>query len=296
MKQKISLETVSGLASLIEKQADKLAIIDTRGEEYFDKGHIPGAIHLAWEEWCAKPPAGLSEELNEPGYWGMLTAMDDEELSRRLSSLGFSNDKTIVVYADGKKSKGREGRISWMLLYFGANDVRILDGGYGAWVAGGGEIELAKSEPKPISVPENEFHVQRDESRRVLLQHLKDLMAEQPFPLLIDTRTKEEFEGDSYPYMPRTGTLPHAHLIPYAEVFKPDGTFINWDDFKSLLPSDSAKRKDTIAFCEVGVRACTVALLYEIYSGTKIPVYDGSIMEWGADPNLPMSRKLRAKS
>lgn len=329
MLSRISLIGADELAQMMKAQNKEFVIIDTRGEELFQKACIPGAIHLAWEEWCAKPPAGLKEELNEPGYWGLLTTLDDAALSVRLSSLGFSNDKTLVIYADGKKSKGREGRIAWMLLYFGAQDVRILNGGFQAWKqrisarnlgstssteqalrsqaegtaapdldlsAGScvaGSAGIAEKSTGSQLVANNTFTVTRDESRRVLLDRLKELMAQEPFPLLIDTRSREEFIGDSYEYMPRTGTLPHAHLLPYADLFNEDGTFIDWEKFQLLLPSNLTNRKETIAFCEVGVRACTVALLYEVYSGKKIPVYDGSIMEWGADPNLPMSRQLK---
>ena len=288
----ISLINAGELKELLSSGAAQVSLIDTRGEEFFAEGHIPGSVHIAWEEWCEKPPAGLSEELNQPGYWGMLTEMDDAAVAKRLTELGFNNDKTLVVYADGKRSKGREGRISWMLLYFGAKDVRILNGGYKAWLESAGSTEsgatsvLKKAEPP--------FHVQRNEGRRVLLKALKEMMAEEPFPLLIDTRSKAEFIGDSYPYMPRTGTLPHAHLLAYADVFQQDGTFVDSDTFRSMLPSaDQQARKATIAFCEVGVRACTIALLHEIYTGKIVPVYDGSIMEWGADPNLPMSRQLK---
>lgn len=289
----ISLINATELKKLLDTKAESVSLIDTRGEEIHAEGRIPGSVHIAWEEWCEKPPAGLSDELNQPGYWGLLTEMDDKKVGQRLTDLGFNNDKTLVIYADGKKSKGREGRISWMLLYFGAKDVRILNGGYRGWLEIGGATETgAEKAPAKSAQP---FTVQREENRRVLLAALKDMMASEPFPLLIDTRSKAEFIGDSYPYMPRTGTLPHAHLIPYADVFKDDGTFISGEEFKSLLPTDQPARKATIAFCEVGVRACTIALLHEIYTGKIIPVYDGSIMEWGADPNLPMSRQLKSK-
>lgn len=41
-------------------------------------------------------------------------------------------------------------------------------------------------------------------------------------------------------------------------------------------------------YCEVGVRASTYAMLYEAYTGRVLPVYDGSIMEWGVYKDLPV--------
>ena len=45
-----------------------------------------------------------------------------------------------------------------------------------------------------------------------------------------------------------------------------------------------------VACCEVGVRSCLFALLHEIYTGRIIANFDGSIMEWALDTQLPMER------
>lgn len=283
----ISLLSVEEFKLLVEKQGSLISIVDTRTIEEYNEGHIPGAVHVPWEEWCAKPPAGLNSELDQPGYWGRLFDADDLEVSKRLSRYGFRNDKTIVVYANSVKSKGREGRISWMLLYFGAKDIRILDGGYPAWKAAAGDLEHSSSS---LANDESAFVVARDERRRVQLEGLKKLIERDPNLLLLDTRTHREFSGGDYRYMPRMGTLPAAKLIPFASVFKEDGTFIGAENLRSIFQSEQNHNKQTVAFCEVGVRACTVALLIEIYTGKIVPVYDGSMMEWSADPQLPVAK------
>ncbi len=45
-----------------------------------------------------------------------------------------------------------------------------------------------------------------------------------------------------------------------------------------------------VAYCEVGVRSCLFALLHEVYTGQIIANFDGSIMEWALDTQLPMER------
>jgi 3-mercaptopyruvate sulfurtransferase SseA len=36
------------------------------------------------------------------------------------------------------------------------------------------------------------------------------------------------------------------------------------------------------------VRAATVAVLHEVYTGQVVATYDGSLMEWGLDPTIPV--------
>jgi thiosulfate/3-mercaptopyruvate sulfurtransferase len=280
----ISLLNVQGLQQLMKETPDNLLLVDTRPIEEYDEGHVPGAVHVAWEEWCAKPPRGLSEELDQPGYWGRLIDADETALAERLGKNGFGNEKTIVVYADGAKSKGREGRIAWMLLYFGAKDVRLLDGGYEAWVNSGAEIDKKSVSPKPA-----QFVVCRDERRRVMIDQLIDLIKNEPNLMLVDTRTKREFGGNDYRYMPRMGTLPDAELIAYASIFNSDGTFLSKEKFSELVNAEKQLDKKVVTFCEVGVRACTIALLLEMYTGRVTAVYDGSMMEWSSHPDLPVA-------
>ncbi len=294
----LALISAKELKQLLADKNQRVSIIDTRPVEEYQEAHIEGAVHLAWEEWCAKAPAGLNPELDQPGYWGLLSDLSDQEVAARLSKYGFDSHESIVIYADGPRSKGREGRIAWMLLYFGATKVFILNGGYQAWLKAGGACTNSESKSYPAqsnnSLSNITFKVCRDQKRRVLLDELKAMMQENPYPILIDTRTPEEFVGDSYPYMPRTGSLPHAYLIPYAAIFNSDGSFIDKSKFEMLLPAPEFFERKTVAFCEVGVRACTIALLAELYTGKVLPVYDGSMMEWGADPNLPVSRQKQS--
>jgi 3-mercaptopyruvate sulfurtransferase SseA len=54
------------------------------------------------------------------------------------------------------------------------------------------------------------------------------------------------------------------------------------------VPSQVYSADCLVTYCEVGVRSCLFALLHELYTGQVIANFDGSIMEWALDMELPM--------
>ena len=102
-------------------------------EEYAD-GHIAGAFHLD-TNW-----------LEDPADWNRRPA---PELDARLREVGITHDTTVILYgrdtagdANEKWPGRRAGQIAAtraaaILTYAGVEDVRVLDGGFDAWVAGG---------------------------------------------------------------------------------------------------------------------------------------------------------------
>lgn len=277
------IRLISTTQLFAERESGLPIIIDARRSGEYARGHIPGAISVAWEEWCADAPEYLGEELAQPGYWGLLKEFDDTTLERKLSATGIASDAPIVVYANGAATRGREGRIAWMLLYYGAHDVAILDGGFNAW------SKSLPSETKIETLTAAKFTVRRQAERRVLLKDLRRHQQNNSLPLMIDTRTRKEFEGECYDYMPRKGTMPNSILLAYDSIFDSDGNFISREKYLHMIPEQLSTAENVVAVCEVGVRASTVALLHEIYTQRVIPVYDGSIMEWAAETDLPMS-------
>lgn len=264
-------------------------VVDSRPESEYEAGHIPSALRLGWEDWNAKPnlkATGLNLDLWEPGYWGALDNFRLEEFADRLAQLGLSNHRPVVVYADSLASKGREGRIAWMLLYLGVENVFLLDGGWRAWLDAGGSSDRLESRAERSC-----FTLRLDHRRRVSTNALASMCGRGRMPTSVDTRSLSEFQGDSFDYQPRTGHLPEAVQLSYESLFEESGTFVNRDKFLALLDPRVLSDQNLITYCEVGVRASTYALLLEAYTGRVLPVYDGSIMEWGADKALPLFRE-----
>jgi thiosulfate/3-mercaptopyruvate sulfurtransferase len=279
----ISLLTPLELRELLQPGAAEVVIIDTRPLDEYQDEHIAGAIHVAWEDWCDPPPPASDPILREPGYWGVLADPIAQSFEKRIRDLGIGADTQVVVYADSARSKGREGRVAWMLLYLGVGSVSLLNGGWNAWMQDGGAVASGNS-GRSVS---GSFELSLQSQRRRTLQELLEEMKSEHLPLMIDTRSLDEFEGRCFDYQPRKGRIPQSVLFPFKELFDDEGRFITRDKFVEMFSAITQNDSKVVAYCEVGVRASTFALLHEIYTGQIIPVFDGSIMEWGFEPNVP---------
>jgi thiosulfate/3-mercaptopyruvate sulfurtransferase len=257
-------------------------VVDARTRAEFGRGHIPGSLWLGWEHWCAAAPPDAGPLLAQAGYWGVLSD-PPEVLARRLAELGVRGDGPLVVYADGPRSKGREGRIAWMLLYLGASEVYLLDGGWGGWRESGGPVETGAPARR-----QGRFVPAIQGGRRARLPQLKAAYRAGAPPLFVDARCRSEFEGDEHAYMPRRGRLPAAVPIAFNDLFGDGERYVSRERYRGQVPAAARGAPSLVTYCEVGVRASLVALLHEIHTGQVVAVFDGSLMEWSLDPELPV--------
>jgi thiosulfate/3-mercaptopyruvate sulfurtransferase len=242
---------------------------------------------MGWEAWCEPAPPHAGPVLAPPGFWGVLAPADDVTLGQRLGALGLRDDRPMVVYGDGPGTRGREGRIAWMLAYFGASDVALFDGGWSAWVEAGAAVETGYALPTP-----GHFTVRLQQERRCILDDLRRARDVGNLPRLIDTRSAPEYAGEIQEYLPRRGHLPGAMLVPFADLFEPDGRYLQRERYLAMLPRLGAETP-IVAYCEVGVRASLFAMLHEAHTDRTVRVYDGSLMEWALHPELPLDCSSR---
>ena len=121
------------------------------------------------------------------------------------------------------------------------------------------------------------------------LQQLKQDYQSNTLPLLIDARSLPEYQGQQHAYQPRLGRLPGALHMPFTELFDEAGNYITKSAYLERLPPEVRNADRLVAYCEVGVRSCLIALLHEAYTGLVIANFDGSILDWALDTELPMA-------
>jgi thiosulfate/3-mercaptopyruvate sulfurtransferase len=111
---------------ILQKQLGKpkLVVIDVRGSAAYEYGgHIPGAVHTTWHQYS--DPNAVAKGLLDP---------DMNRMEQKMRALGLSEDSEVVIYSNPFDNWGDEGRMFWMLEYFGHRNMRILDGGWVKWI------------------------------------------------------------------------------------------------------------------------------------------------------------------
>jgi molybdopterin synthase sulfurtransferase len=257
-------------------------------EEYLDS-HLPGALYLD------------TNRLEDPADWNR---RDPDELEATLSALGITADTTVVLYgrdteghAEEKWPGRRAGQIAatraaLILSYAGLRDVRVLDGGYDAWVRGGGELETIVREPAPVA----EFGVPIPQRPELLVDtdDAKDILADQDGAALVSVRTWREHIGavSGYNYIGPAGRIvgdvwgncgsDAYHMQHYRTV---DNTMraypeiaANWEE-AGITPD-----KRVAYYCGTGWRAAETWFYAYLMGWPDISVYDGGWYEWSQDP------------
>jgi thiosulfate/3-mercaptopyruvate sulfurtransferase len=129
LSAKLNRSTLVSQADVKAKKGKPgVVLVDARDDKYFkgldpkSKGHIAGAI-------------SVSSDLMRDAK-GLVKSQD--ELSKLFSSKGITKDKEVILYC---QTSTRAGLLYAILTSrLGYNNVKVYDGAYNDWVAGGNEI------------------------------------------------------------------------------------------------------------------------------------------------------------
>lgn len=234
---------------------ESLQVVDARSLDEFRKDHLPGAIHMDWRKF-RQVPLSISEQILGPDDGQVLS--DAKRLEETLSNLGIREDLPILVYG-GKSRWGEEGRIAWNLLYWGAKDVRLLNGGWETW-------NTVRPRPKRKTHPAKRFSVKLVSERRTDFAGVQHFLAMKK--RIIDVRSLSEF---------RAGKIPTASHFPDERLYKRNGSYPDRNELLAVLPELSSA---DVFYCAGGVRSALAAILVEARFGTIMRNYDGSMWDW----------------
>ena len=265
------LITPADLAGLIEQGGRRTLILDLRPPESYTAGHIPGAVHL--DLW------GVSLIDTDPAPVKAFMWMIEHVLAIH----GVEASTPVVVYDD--RSGARAARAFWFLEYFGHSSVRMLDGGFGAWLAAGLPVTIDAAPP-----PHSEWTGAREDKVIATWKEVRHAIGRED-TVILDTRSDEEHAGTMIRAR-RGGAVPGAVHIEWTRNLTPSGDFKPADDLRQMYQEAGVTPdREVITYCQGGYRAAHTYLALRLLGYPRVRNYTGSWKEWGDREDLPVEKK-----
>jgi thiosulfate/3-mercaptopyruvate sulfurtransferase len=262
-------------AAALAEALGTVTVLDVRyriggpgGPEEYAAGHVPGAAYVDLDADLADPP----------GPRGRHPLPQVATFQAAMQRAGVSPDRPVVVY-DGWEGRAA-ARCWWLLRFHGHRDVRLLDGGWQAWTAAGGEVETGAPAVAAGTFVAEPGHLPVLEPEEVLR------FAETG--TLVDARDPERFRGEVEPLDPVAGHIPGAVNVPTGTNLRRDGTFRSAEELRALYAAAGVdEARPVAAYCGSGVTAAHDLLALSL-AGVEAALYPGSWSEWVAEPGRPV--------
>ena len=259
------------------------------GRQSYRAGHVPGAVYVDLDAHLAGPPGdGGRHPLPEVAQF---------EAAMRAAGVRSGGDVVVCDEADSTTA----ARAWWMLRYYGHNQVRVLDGGFGAWAAAG----LPVSTDEPVAEP-GDFIAHPG---RMPVLDAASAAALAKSGILLDARAPARYRGQTEPVDRVAGHIPGALSAPTAENVTADGRFRPAADLRARFANlgveaaadsrpdsappdpgapDPGAAQQVGVYCGSGVTAAHELLALTL-AGITAALYVGSWSDWINDPNRPVA-------
>ena len=257
-------------------------IWDVRASNQYLEGHIPGAINVG----------DIGTVLRDPNREDFI---DLAEINSIFNKAGLDINKEIIVYGSRGNPYAYFGLFT--INYFGGKQAKVFHDGIDGWADAGLLIEKTPSTLASINVRliPQEYLVVTNEQMRSLYNNQS--------VQVVDARTFNEFKGNDVRAI-RGGHIPGAVSIPYEQNWKDPATgsklakkevktnvgmSLKSKDELNALYSKLDPNKETVVYCQSGVRAAETATVLQNLGYKNVKIYDSSWLGWASHLASPVA-------
>jgi len=241
------------------------------GHATYLEGHVPSAAFLDLPGALSDTTSRLSFTLPKPAA-----------LEAAFRAAGIDDDSRVVLYSKGHAMWAT--RVWWMLHSAGHAHASVLDGGFAAWQAIGGAIETSAPRANAKGNMTVRFRPALWADKDAVLAGTNTVSA-----CTINALSRGVYAGTSETSYGRKGHIPGSRNVYYDSVLE-NGRFRAADEIRAAFDAVGAlDGRRIITYCGGGISATVDALALKLIGVEDVAVYDGSMSEWAADPNLPLT-------
>ncbi len=239
------------------------------GRERYLREHIPGAgfINLS-EDWS---------DTRSP-YNNTLPQID--ALAEAIGRDGISNDNLVVLYSSSHLMWAT--RAWWLLRYAGHTNVKVLNGNLAAWLDAGLPVEAgAKVYAAATFSP--------SERADVFVSTAEMVAGMEDGVCTVNALSPALYEGTGEFYYGRRGHIPGSRSLYFSDLLENE-FFLPAEQLHQTLEARgmlSASR--TLIYCGGGIAATLEGFACVLVGQENVGVYDGSMSEWAANEELPLT-------
>ena len=266
------------------KSAQQRGVIiwDVRASNQYLEGHIPGAINVG----------DIGTVLRDPNREDFI---DLAEINSVFNKAGLDINKEIIVYGSRGNPYAYFGLFT--INYFGGKQAKVFHDGIDGWADAGLLIEKTPSTLASINM-----RLIPQENLVVTNEQMRSLYNNQSVQV-VDARTFNEFKGNDVRAI-RGGHIPGAVSIPYEQNWKDPATgsklakkevktnvgmSLKSKDELNALYSKLDPNKETVVYCQSGVRAAETATVLQNLGYKNVKIYDSSWLGWASHLASPVA-------